>query len=238
MSGAIPVNNDPYGAAPLRMRLYYSGMSVGVILDRLSPSWKNRIFLADTSLTSLAEEALKASAAELAVAVQEARSEPGVAALVESKTNLAKDGKAHVEALVKEIETGPGVGLIIDYSALDSPKLGMSFTPFGITVVDGERTIFSQAPVSVAFGPAGSLVQTEAAPLLRDTGRRLVRFRLPSSVTREEVEKALSTQETLGGTVDNLALELPGASVKAVKARVRWSEEDLTIVLVKGEKGK
>ncbi len=238
MSGTILVNNDPYGTAPLRMRLYYSGMAVGVMLDRLSPDWKSRIFLADTSLASLAEEALKVSPAELGRALQEARGEPGYAALVENKTNLVKDGKAHAEAAVKEIETGPGVGLIIDYSELDSPKLGMGFTPFGITVVDSERTIFSQIPVSVAFGPAGSLVQTEATPLLRDTGRRLVRFRLPSSVTRGEVEKALSTQGTLGGTVDNLALDLPGASVKAVKARVRWSGEDLTIVLVKGDKGK
>jgi hypothetical protein len=238
MSGAILVNNDPYGTAPLRMRLYYSGMAAGVMLDRLFPEWKSQIFLADSSLTSLAEEALKVSPAELDRALQEARSEPSHAALVEDKTNLAKDGKAHAEATVKEIETGPGVGLIVDYSQLDSPKLGMSFTPFGITVVDSERTIFSQVPVSVAFGPAGSVVQTVATPLLRDTGRRLVRFRLPPSAVRGEVEKALNAQGTGGGTVDNLTLELPGASVKAAKAQVRWSGEDLIIVLVKGGKGK
>lgn len=238
MSGTIPVNNDPYGTAPLRMRLYYSGMAAGVMLDRFTPEWKTRIFQADSSLTSLLEQALKVSPAELDRALQEARSEPGYAALVENKTNLAKDGKAHAEAVVKEIETGPGVGLIVDYSQLDSPKLGMSFTPFGITVVDSERTIFSQVPVSVAFGPAGSLVQTVETPLLRDKGRRLVWLRLPPTVTRAEVEKALSAQETRGGTTDNLTLELPGASVKAVKAQVHWSGDDLTIVLVKGEMGK
>jgi hypothetical protein len=47
------------------MRLYYSGMAVGVMLDGLSPGWKSRIFSPDTSLTSLAEEALKPSRAEL-----------------------------------------------------------------------------------------------------------------------------------------------------------------------------
>jgi len=184
MSGAVNVNNDPYGTAPLRMRLYYSGMAVGVMLDRLSPGWKSRIFSPDTSLTSLAEEALKPSPAELDQALKEAKGEAAYASLVEEKTKLAQEGKAHAEAVLKEIEGGPGVGLIMDYSALDSPKLAMAFTPFGITVVDGERTIFTQIPVQIAFGKEGEVAQKVPAPLLRDTGRRLVRFRLPQRATR------------------------------------------------------
>ena len=234
MSGAVNVNNDPYGTAPLRMRLYYSGMAVGVMLDRLAPGWKSRIFSPDTSLTSLVEEALKPSPAELDQALKEARGEAPYASLVENKTRLAQEGKAHAEAVLKEIEGGPGVGLIVDYSALGSPKLAMSFTPFGITVVDGERTIFTQVPVKVAFGQEGEVAQKVPAPLLRDTGRRLVRFRLPQGATRAEVEKALGSAQTSGGTVAHLALDLPGATVKAAKAQIRWSGEDLIIVLLKG----
>jgi len=65
LSGEVAVNGDPYGTAPLRIRLYYSGMAAGVLLDRLSPGWKSRIFAPDVSLTALAEEALKPSQAEL-----------------------------------------------------------------------------------------------------------------------------------------------------------------------------
>jgi hypothetical protein len=238
MSGAVNVNNDPYGTAPLRMRLYYSGMAVGVMLDRLSPGWKSRIFSPETSLTSLAEEALKPSPAELDQALKEARGEAAYASLVESKTRLAQEGKAHAEAVLKEIEGGPGVGLIVDYSALASPNLSMAFTPFGITVVDGERTIFSQIPVEVAFGQECEVAQKVPAPLLRDTGRRLVRFRLPRAATRAEVEKALGSAPTSGGTVTNLALDLPGATVKAAKAQISWRGEDLVIVLLKGSEGK
>jgi hypothetical protein len=233
MSGAVNVNNDPYGTAPLRMRLYYSGLAVGVMLDRLSPGWKSRIFSPDTSLTSLVEEALKPSRAELDQALKEARGEAAYASLVENKTRLAQEGKARAEAVLKEIEGGPGVGLVVDYSELGSPKLAMSFTPFGITVVDGERTIFTQVPVKVAFGQEGEVAQKVAAPLLRDTGRRLVRFRLPQGATRAEVEKALGSAQTSGGTVANLALDLPGATVKAAKAQIRWSGEDLIVVLLK-----
>jgi hypothetical protein len=89
------------------------------------------------SLTTVAEEALKPSSAELAAALREARSDPTYASLVQSKTKLAEEGKAHTQAVLNEIERGPGVGLIVDYSGLDSSsKVGMNFTPFGITKVD------------------------------------------------------------------------------------------------------
>ncbi len=238
MSGTVNVNNDPYGTAPLRMRLYYSGMAAGVMLDRLSPGWKSRIFSPDVSLTSLMEEALKPSQADLDQALKETRGEAAYASLVADKTRLAQEGKAHAEAVLKEIEGGPGVGLIVDYSELSSPKLAMSFTPFGITVVDGERTIFTQVPVGIHFGQEGEVAQKVPAPLLRDIGRRLVRFRLPPGATRAEVEKALGSAETSGRTVAHLALDLPGATVKAAKARISWRSEDLIIVLLKGSEEK
>ena len=239
MSGAVIVNNDPYGTAPLRMRLYYSGMAVGAMLDKLTSNWKSRIFSPDTSLTTVAEEALKPSSAELVAALREARSDPTYASLVQSKTKLAEEGKAHTQAVLNEIERGPGVGLIVDYSRLDSSsKVGMNFTPFGITKVDGERTIFSQIPIGVIFGKEGELSQKVPAPLLRDNGRRLVLFRLPAGATRAEVEKVLASLQTQDGAVANLALDLPGVSLKASKAQIRWSGEDLIIVLLKANETK
>ena len=235
-SGAINVNNDPYGTAPLRMRLYYSGMAMGVLLDRLLPGWQSRIFAPDSSLTSLLEEALKPSATDLEQALRGARSGAAYAELLKNKTKLADDGKAHVEAMVKEIESGPGIGLIVDYSQLAVTKLGMGVTPFGITVVDEERTIFTQIPIKVAFGQAGEVVQTAPTPLLRDTGRKIVRFRLPPGATRAEVEKRLESAAPRDGTIADLALDLPGATVKATKAQIKWSGDDLTIVMLQSDK--
>jgi len=237
-SGAINVNNDPYGTAPLRMRLYYSGMAMAVLLDRLSPGWQSRIFAPDATLTSLLEEALWPSAAELSQALTETRREEAYAELLTNKTKLADDGKAHVEAMVKEIETGPGIGLIVDYSQLAVTKLGMGVTPFGIIVVDEERTIFTQIPIKVAFGQAGEVAETAPTPLLRDTGRKIIRFRLAPGATRAEVEKKLGSATTKSSTVVGLALDLPGAAIKAAKAQIRWSGDDLIIILLQGdEKG-
>jgi len=231
MSGAALVNNDPYGTAPLRMRLYYSGMAAGVLLDRLSPTWKERILQPEPSLTSLAEEALQPTPAELEQALAAARADTGYAALVGAKSRLAEAGRARIAAMLAAIEDGPGIALVVDYSQLGSPRLGMAFTPFGITAVDDQRTIFGQAPVAVAFGEDGQVQQTAPSPLLRDTGRQQVRFRLPSNVTRTEVAATLGATPVGCELVADLAVELPGASLTAALARVTLGERELVVVL-------
>jgi hypothetical protein len=238
LSGEVAVNGDPYGTAPLRMRLYYSGMAAGVLLDRLSPGWKSRIFAPDVSLTALAEEALKPSQAELSQALKEVKADAVYLALVQSKTQLAQEGRARAEAAVRQIESGPGIALIVDYSKLGSPKLGIGFTPFGITAIDDQRTIFAQVPIKVIFGSEGEVTQNAAQPLLRDTGRELVRFRLPSGATRSDVEKALDSAPTHGEAISNFALDLPGASIKAARAQIYWKGEDLIVVLLRTEEKK
>ena len=235
MSGKVSVNNDPYGTAPVRMRLYYSGMGISAVLDRLMPGWQSRIFAAGASLTSLLDETLKATPEELNAALKEEKSKPEYAELVREKTKLADEGKAHTEAVRKEIEEGPGVGLTVDYSQLASSKVGMGFTPFGITVIDADQTIFAQVPISVRFGKQGELVQTQPAPLLRDTSRKLIHFRLPPSVTRTEVEKKLESISTDGSSATNLNLEMPGANLKAAKAQLHWSGNELIVVLMDAE---
>lgn len=229
MSGAVVVNNDPYGTGPVRMRLYYSGMAIGAMLDRLSPGWKRRVLSPQVSLTSLVDEAVKPSQTELDDALRLANAEPGYAALLKEKEKLAQEGEARALAMLKQIEEGPGFGVVVDYSKLASSQVGMAFTPFGITSVDTDRTIFSQVPIKVVFGNHGELAQKLPAPLLRDSARKLVRFRLPAAATRAELEKAMGSRE---GAVGQLSLELPGATLRAPNARVRWSGNDLVITLL------
>ena len=157
---------------------------------------------------------------------------------MEKKTVLAREGKVRSEAMLKEIEEGPGIGLIVDYSALDSPKPAMSFTPFGITAIDAQRTIFTMAPIAVAFGKDSQVAQTVPAPLLRDSGKKIIRFRLPSGASRADVEKALGSISANGDAVAPLDLNLPGVTVKAAKARVKWIGENLVVVLQKGDAAK
>ncbi len=86
--------------------------------------------------------------------------------------------------------------------------------------------------MKVIFGSAGELTPNLAQPLLRDTGKKLVRFRMPSNVTRADVEKALGSAPSNDGPIAGLNVELPGATLKAAKAQIRWQGNDLIIMLL------
>jgi hypothetical protein len=87
----------------------------------------------------------------------------------------------------------------------------------------------------VGFGSEGEVIQSAAQPLLWNSGRRMVQFRLPSNVTRFDVEKSLGSTPTNGGLLSNLMLELPGAEIKAAHAQVNWNGNDLIVVLLRSE---
>ena len=231
MRGEVSVNNDPYGTAPLRMRLYFSGMVIGALLDRLSPDWKRRILEPGTSLTSLVQEAVQASPGETRHALEEARRDTGYQALVRAKTQLAQAGRARIDTMVEAIEHGEGTGIVVDYAALASPSASMAFSPFGVTVVDQDRTIFSQVPINVSLADGSEVVQRIPRPLLQDKRRKLLRFRLLRSLTRAEIDSASGPARATG-----VALELPEFTLRAPKALLQWEGKDLRVILQPPEK--
>jgi hypothetical protein len=231
MRGEVSVNNDPHGTAPLRMRLYYSGMMIGAALDRLSADWKGRILQPDVSLTGLVEDALRPGADELRKALDEARRDDEYEALVAAKTRLAREGRARIDGLLAEIERGDGTGVVVEYGGLATPRVGLAFTPFGLIVVDGERTIYTQVPIEASFPDGAKVAQTEPRPLLHDKKRRWIRFRLPRELSRQELAGAVDREMRARGEVGELKFEVPGFSVNAPSATLQREGRDLRIVL-------
>jgi hypothetical protein len=107
----------------------------------------------------------------------------------------------------------------------------MAFSPFGITVVDEDRTIFSQVPISVGLADGSEVVQRIPRPLLQDKRRKLLRFRLLRSLTRAEVDSASGPARATG-----VALTLPEFTLRAPKAELQWEGKDLRVVLQPPEK--
>lgn len=193
LAGEINVNNDPYGASPVRMRLYYSGMGIARLFDKISPGWHRKIFKGRATLTKLATTALRASDAELADALSAARSDTGYDALVVSKKELQVDGQRHVEAMLAGIKDGENGTLTVDYSALGRPKLSLAYTPFGVTSVDQDRTIYGLVPVRANVPQRCNLKQSKASPLLSDQESGLLQMAFVSPLTpgqRKSLEKA------------------------------------------------
>ncbi len=231
MRGEISVNNDPYGTAPLRMRLYYSGMAIAALLDRLSTNWKEQIIQSEASLTDLVEDAVDAGARELGTALEDARGEADYEALVGEKTRLEEEGRAQIDTTLARIEHGVGTGVVIDYGALGKPDVSMSFTPFGITVVDNDRVIFTQVPISAGFADGSEVAQMEPRPLLHDKKKRLIQFRLLREVPAEEIARALGSEISTGKDAVELKLRLPEVSVSSASAVIQSKGKDLWIVL-------
>lgn len=222
MRGEVNVNNDPYGTSPIRSRLYYSGMAIAALLDKFSTDWKSRIFKSETTLTKLAEEALKANAEELRTGLDAARKDPEWTSLNDAKVKLETDGRKDTEKMVAGILKGPNTLLEVDYSALGQPHVGMSFTPFGVRAVDDDRTIYTLVPIETNFGSSKyQFKQSLPTPTLEDRKGRRFQFQLGEAVSAESLASRMGgiKREDFGkpGALD---LELPGVRVKAARAEV------------------
>jgi hypothetical protein len=231
LRGEVSVNNDPYGAAPLRMRLYYSGMAIGILLDRLQPLWKEQLWKSDSSLTAIAREILLPSAAELAAAAAAVEADTERAGLVVAKQKLAREGQQRIADRMAGFENGAVPMLVVDYSALESPKVGLGFSPFGITVVDADRVLFEQVPISVTFADQSSIEQEIALPLLRDTRRRQLRCPVAGAYSKSELAKAAGPGRLGSRAAGPLALSLPGVKLALTSATVEWRDGAIHVAL-------
>lgn len=232
MSGQTNVNNDPYGASPVRMRLYFSGMGIAAILDRLDPGWKSKIFEPSVTLTSLMMSVLKPPGDDLAKSLQAVRARPDYSALQAKKLKLEQDGILATRQMLDSIESGPKTALIVDYSELEGQRPAMSFTPFGILRVDENRTIFRLIPMSAKIGDT-RLRQTTAVPMLHDRAKKRFACQLQSVVKADDVARHFSMPAGTNEPVEIKKVELPGISLEGGRASVTVNDRSILVRLRK-----
>ncbi|QIG78916.1 hypothetical protein [Stakelama tenebrarum] len=220
--GTLVVNNDPYGAAPVRFRLYSSGMAIGALLDRLdTPGWKRRIMEPGVTLTGLLAERLgdfdRDAALKAAMASDDALLQR------ERVTRLAEAGRAANAALLASIleadPATPSWRLVIDYSALGDADPAFGYTPFGTTTLAPGRVIYRMVPVSGRIPGGGDFQQLHPAPMLHDSHDSTITFRVEGAVPDIAPRPA--------GTLDGVAL--PGVTLDLLRGSV--SVEGDTVVI-------
>jgi len=232
MSGRVNVNNDPYGTAPARFRLYFSGMALGALLDRVGVDWHERALEPDTTLTGMLAEHYDPDPDELAGIWEEVQAGAGVAALCADKEALRAAGQEDNERLVRSITDGPGTCLVLDHSALAIPGVGLAFTPFGVRAVDDERTVYTQIPLRAQFGQGNEVRQTVAMPLLQEKRGQRISFRLQEAVSRADLAAALGVTTLPEGPVAGIDLALPGATLTLKRATIEWLPERIVLHLL------
>jgi len=219
-SGETIVNGDPYGSGGLRFRLYYTGMAIGVMLERLGmDDWRARIFEPATTLTGLVEEVLAPSASDLADALARARVSGNWDKLLATKKEFEHAGQAAAVAAAEAIVKSASL-FTLDFSKVDD-SLGLGYTPFGLTRVDAERTIYGQIPMSCELGDAASFQQESTSPILVDTKRKTLQFALGAPLDSAALARLLGKPALPSEVLSALDLALPGVKVHARKALVR-----------------
>lgn len=219
MNGTNVVNDDLYGASPVRFRLYFSGMAIGALLDRLGAKWHDAIFAPSASLTSLAQQALHSTPQELTEARTRIRTGNRYEELTREKSKLANDGAQHIASVLRGFDTAPGE-LVIDFSALKNPNPQFSFTAFGILRIDDDRNVFRLIPIRGKVGTL-SFAEDAARPVLYDRKAETIHLQLTGSPT-----------EMATGDYDGKDLKLPGIDLKSVKGHVIRDGRRVTLRLI------
>lgn len=221
MHGEVNVNNDPYGTSPVRGRLYFSGMAIAAILDRIDPNWKVTANQKDVTLTSLVEEALNPQKEELQKALNEVLQSAEYNTLIKEKIQLEEKGNEDTKAMLNGILNAPNTLLVIDYSKLKTQKVGLSFTAFGVRAVDEERTIYTLVPISAALGSEDyTFEQKIPISTFQDREVQQFKFQLNRQITKEELAGILNLKNKGPWNVKGLSLDLPGVKIKAKNAQI------------------
>lgn len=229
MSGQMNVNNDPYGASPVRFRLYFSGMAIAAALDLLESKWHDRIFEPAATLAGLLSAELNMKPEELDAEIKRLRSGERFTELVRQKAQLEEDGKAHVVATVKEFDQAEG-DLVIDYAGLTKPQTQFTFTPFGILRVADGQTIYRLIPINGKVGAFG-FAEDSARPVFHDTKAKRIRLRLTGKPDAADLAKQFGAAPAPDRRVELPKFTLPGVTLEGVKGTVQLDGKRVTVVL-------
>jgi hypothetical protein len=228
--GTTVVNNDPFGAAPVRFRLYSSGMAMAALLDRLGmPNWRARIFQPGTTLTGLLAERLgrfdRKAVLKAALATSYAAEQRG------RVTRLAADGgvanQALLDSIFKSDPEAPSWRLEIDYAALGKAKAGFGYTPFGTTTLSPDRVIYRLVPISGEIEGGGKFKQGRPTPMLHDSKARTISFRIEGSMPK--VDRA--------GAASLAGFSLPGVKLELLRGAVEVRGDTVVLRLMPADAG-
>ncbi len=190
-----------FGAGPLRFKLYVLGAAQALLLDDFAPQWKKVVFDDDVYLCDLLGEAFDLDQDQLTSALASAKSSYNYPELLAAKQEFEAEGNAFIQAKVDAILNTEETRIVLDYTGFEIA--GMGYTPFGVTRVDAERTIYDMVPLQVLFGEDKLLALSEVRPVLVDQQNHQVTF-----VTSTPVDE-FTAGASAGLQIGNFQLQAP-----------------------------
>jgi hypothetical protein len=196
----VSVSDDRFGnkfsSGPLRFKLYELGACEALLLDELVPVWKEKIFTEGVYLGDMLEQSVALSSDELVRYLGQAKSEYNYNGAYEDKLKFEKEGKEEVQKKLASILQTNQTLVKISYEGF-TEKIGIAYTPFGVTQISKKSAIYDMVPIKVRFKEGVELQMKQSIPVLIDKENKIIAFAVPTAVSDfgKGSEKNLETPE-------------------------------------------
>jgi len=176
---------NKFGTGPMRYRLYDLGACQSLLLDELMPEWKSKIFEDNVYLCDLLKTSLKLNEQEMNKYLGKAKDDYNYDQIYQSKIKFEEEGKSKIQEKLNAILNTKDTLITISYS--DYPdKIGMSYTPFGVTQVGEGTAIYDMVPIVVQFDKNTILKLKKNIPVYIDKNKKEISFVVASPVPNQE----------------------------------------------------
>lgn len=200
MVNVVSVNDDrfgnKFGSGPLRFKLYDLGACQAILLDDVMPKWKDDIFNDGVYLSDLLIRSIALSESELEQNLEQAKSEYRYDDAYRDKLQFEKDGRAYIQAKLDGILKTDQTLVKIWYGGI-AEKVGVAFTPFGVTQIGQKSAIYDLVPIYVQFSNESSLELKQVTPVFIDRDQKMIAFavNVPGAEIMPESSGKLETAE-------------------------------------------
>ncbi|HVP35871.1 MAG TPA: hypothetical protein VMT04_02645, partial [Terriglobales bacterium] len=173
---------NKFGSGPLRFKLYELGACEALLLDEFMPAWKVKIFTEGVYLGDLLKQSVALSSDGLARYLEQAKSEYNYPDAYEDKLKFEKEGKDAIQKKIASILNTDQTLVKISYKGV-TEKIGIAFTPFGVTQVDKKSAIYDMVPIKVRFKEGVELQMKQTIPVFIDKENKIIAFAVPAALS-------------------------------------------------------
>ncbi len=201
VSGEDSRFGNKFGAGPLRFRLYELGACQALLLDEVMPTWKEKVFENNAYLSDMLKQAVALAPDELPRYLERAKAEYNYDEIYAGKLEFEREGKEETQKRLALILHTDHTLVQISYEAFVE-KIGITFTPFGVTQITKRSAIYDMVPIKVRFKEGVELQMKQVIPVLIDREKKILAFAVstPISAFGTAFENTLETSEFILST--------------------------------------
>lgn len=187
MVNIVAVNDDrfgnKFGSGPLRFKLYELGACQALLLDEVMPAWKDKIFDDGVYLCDMLKQSVALSASDLERYLELAKSEYKYNKVHENKLQFEREGKEYIQRKLESILQSNLTRVKISYEGF-AEKIGLSYTPFGVTQISKKSAIYDLVPIKVSFKEGVELQLKQVIPVLIDREKKMIAFAVSTPLSK------------------------------------------------------